>query len=159
MLCSINDYFLADVSVSGGYALTNLRIKMERVFDVVVPLGATDPVLFDRNKRKADITFNVQRVQATIKDAENFCNVHEATVPRTGDIKLIVDPMTSGSAFALLINAELISHELTKQIGKFTEHAYHITGAGMFTEVKTDFMATEDGFHVLTETSDKILME
>src|SRR6266851_5732336 len=122
MLCSIDDYFLADGTLSGGYSLTGLRLRMQRIFDIVVPIAApTDhgilatgmvyriviyqsgddftniggsnvtgnvfiatgttpanwtnlsvlvalsPTLLDRNKRKVEITFNVERVQDSIK--------------------------------------------------------------------------------------------
>src|SRR5258707_3064553 len=40
MLCSINDYFLADGTLAGGYSLTGLRLAMHRIFDVVVPIAA-----------------------------------------------------------------------------------------------------------------------
>jgi hypothetical protein len=158
MLCSIDDYFLADGTKAGGYSLTSLRLKMERVFDVVIPLATVNPKLYDRNKRKVDITFNVQRVQTTIKAAENFCNIHEATIPRTGDIKLI----TSGTetVVALIINGALVTHELTKYTGKFTEHSYHIIGAPIFApDPETSAITTEGGDRITTEAGDTIVVE
>src|SRR5258707_4768259 len=116
MLCTIGDYSLADGTLAGGRALTGLRLRIQRIFDVVVALGEVSPVLYDRNKRKVDATFSVQRVQDSIHDAEEFCLIHEATVPRFGDIKLIVSTGGFVSASqALVINGELLSHELARQ--------------------------------------------
>src|SRR5258708_38659940 len=158
MLITIGDYSLADGTLAGGRSLTGLRLQIQRIFDVVVALGEVSPVLYDRNKRKADITFNVQRVQDSITDAEDFCLIHEATVPRTGDIKLIVSDPGAGSEaiIALIVNGALVSFELVSQIGSFTEHSYHIQGSPLFTPTPgEDFIATEDDFFILTETSDK----
>jgi len=103
----------ADGTLAGGYALKDFRLRIQRIFDVVVELGTLNPVLFDRNKRKVDITFNVQRVQPTITDAEDFCLIHEAMVPRTGDIKLIP---SIGIDLSPAANA-LIAHNSTR-LGK-----------------------------------------
>ena len=162
MLCSINDYYLADGTISGGFALTGLRLRMQRYFDVVIPIAALDPVLLDRNKRRADISFTVQRVHATIKDAEIFCADHDATIPRTGDIKLISMPevFTSTTIIALIVNGALLSHELVKQIGKFTEHAYRIAGSPIFAPTPGgDHITTEDGDRITTETGDTLVVE
>lgn len=202
MLCSIDDYFLADGTLAGGYSLTGLRLAMHRIFDVVSPISvsldhgllatgmayritlyvagddftnvggtnvtgnvfistgttptvwanqstliALSPVLFDRDKRKVEITFNVQRVQPTITDAETFCLIHEATVPRTGTITMTTIFPSSSS---LVINGELLSHELVRQYGSFTEHAYHIVGSRI---------PAPDVFRMLMETGDFMLME
>jgi hypothetical protein len=158
MQCSIGAYYLADGTLAGGYALSNLRIKIQRIFDIAIPIGAVSPVFFDRGKRKVDITFSVVRVQDTITDAENFCNIHEATVPRTGDIQLITTaPVVS---LGLILNGELLSHELIKQIGKYTEHAYHIVGAKIFAATPgVDELVTEAGDHITTEGGDRIGVE
>lgn len=161
MLCSINDYFLADGTLDGGYALKNLRLRIQRIFDVVVELGALDPVLFDRGKRKVDITFSVQRVQDTIKDADIYILDHETTVPRTGDIKLIgTVGLLPSAVVALIVNGKLISNELVKQNGKETEHAYHITGSLLFAPTPgTDHLVTEGGDRITTETGDTLVVE
>ena len=161
MLASIGDYYLANGTQAGGRSLTGLRLVMHRIFDVVIPIGEVSPVLFDRNKRRTEITFNIQRVQATIKDAENYINIHEATIPRTGDVKLIVGTYggTSGSV-ALIVNGALLSHELIKYTGKFTEHSYQIVGSPIFAPSPgADFLVTEGGDRITTETGDKILVE
>lgn len=161
MLCSINDYLLANGTLSGGYALTGFRLRIQRICDVVVELGAIDPVVMDRNKRRADISFNVRRVQSTIKGAEEYLLDHDATIPRTGDVKLIVSGFGfSGVGSALIINGALISHELVRQIGKFTEHSYQILGAPLFAPTPgTDHITTEDGDTITTEDGDKLILE
>lgn len=125
-------------------------------------LQAISPLLLDRNKRKVDITFSVQRVQDSINEAEDFCLIHEATIPRTGDIKLITsDPGASAEAIiALVVNGALVSFELVRQIGSFTEHSYHISGAPIFSPTPgVDKMLMETGDFMLMETSDKMLLE
>ncbi len=162
MLCSIDDYFLADGTLGNGFSLSGLRFKITRIFDVVIPIGEISPVLYDRNKRRADITFNVQRVHDSIKDAENYINVHEETVPRTGDIKLYVSVygIISSTPIALVVNGSLLSQELVRQIGSFTEHAYQITGSLLFAPTPgVDAMLLETGDFLLLETGDKILLE
>jgi len=158
MLCSINDYFLADGTLAGGYGLKGLSLKITRVFDVVTELGALDPVLFDRNKRRVDISFNVQRVQDTITDADIYILDHESTVPRTGDIKLLVAGLDSFTA--LIVNGNLIANELVRQNGKETEHAYRLVGSLLFAPTPgVDKMLLETGDFMLLETGDKMLLE
>ena len=162
MLCSINDYLLADGTKAGGFALTNLRFRMQRIFDVVIPIGAISPVLYDRQKRRVEISFNVQRVQPSIKDAENYINDHEETIPRVGDIKLLAMPSIAGppGVVALVVNGSLLSQELVRQIGSFTEHHYEIVGSPLFAPTPgTDFLLLQTGDFILLETGDKILLE
>jgi len=161
MLCSINDFFIADGTLSGGRSLSALRFKMVRVFDVFIPIGATNPVLFDRNKRRVEIAFTVKRVQSTIADAENYCLEHDETIPRTGDIKLYaVQVGFSPSVVALVVNGELLTHELIKEIGKLTEHQYRIVGSPVFAPTpEVDVLVTEGGDHLVTEGGDRISVE
>ena len=158
MQCTINDFALTDETISGGVALTNLRLRMQRIFDVVIPLATLDPVPFDRNKRRVDISFTVQRVHSTIKAAEEYITDHDALIPRTGDVKLIT--MGTETVVALVVNGALLNHELVRQIGKFTEHSYRISGSPIFAPTPvTTFIAMETGDLILTETSDKIEIE
>lgn len=217
MLCTIDDFYLADGTISGGWALSGLRLQTERIFDKAVPVptdqtfgvlivgqayrivnyrspddftnvGGTNvtgnvfmatgttpavwvnesklnqvgPVLLDRNHHRVNVSFSVSRVHASIKDAEDYILAHDELIPRTGNAKLIVssDGITIGTPYALIINGALISHELVLQYGMFTQHAYNIVGAPLFPVVPgTDKMLLEDGFFILLETGDKILLE
>ncbi len=162
MLCSIDNYFLADETISGGYSLTGLRLNMHRIFDVVIPIGTVSPVLYDRNKRKVEISFTVQRVHESIKDAEIYIYTHESTVPRSGDVKLFAMAYGSPSPIvaALIVNGALLSHELVRQIGSFTEHEYRIVGSVIFAPTpEADKMLLETEDFILLETGDKILLE
>jgi len=215
MLCTIGTYELADGTLAGGRSLTGLRLKMVRVFDIIVPIGvqtsgnlvvgmlykiaayfapddfsnvgATNatgsifvatgttptswsqhsilnvlsPGLIDRNKRRVEITFSVQRVQDTIADAENFCLEHEQEVPRTGDIKLLANEgIISEALSALVVNGTLLSHELVRQIGKFTEHSYHVVGSPLFAPTPgADHLVTEGGDRITTEDGDALIVE
>lgn len=158
MLCTINDVYLADGTISGGASLSGLRLRMHRYFDVVVALQTLNPVLMDRNKRRVEISFNIPRVHDTIADAEVFCLDHDANIPRTGDVKLIT--MGTEAVIALIVNGALVSHELARQIGKFTEHAYRITGSPIFAPTPGEqAIATEDGSLITTEDGSPILVE
>lgn len=158
MLCTVNDFYLCDETLSGGWALKGLQLRVHRYFDIVVPLGALNPVLFDRNKRRVDISFSVDRVHETIEAAETYIADHDSTVPRTGDIKLIT--MGTETVIALIINGALLSHELVRQIGKFTEHAYRIAGSTQFAPTPgEDYLVTEGGDRIVTEGGDAILVE
>jgi len=221
MLCSINDYFIADGTLAGGYGIKDLRMQITRIFDVVSPIqtairnsldhdpfvplrsglaykiliyvpgddftsaGGTNetgaifiatgpvdptdwengsvlqpfsPVLLDRGKRRVEISFNVQRVQDTITDADIYILDHDSNIPRTGDVKLLVSG--SDSLTALIVNGNLISNELVKQNGKQTEHAYHITGSLLFAPTPaTDHLVTEDGDRITTEGGDTLVVE
>lgn len=162
MLCKINDFQLADGTISGGFALSGLRLRMQRVADMVIELGELNPTPLDRNKRKADISFTIDRIHATIGDAEAYILDHDSTVPRTGDVKLIVSVygIVATTPYALIVNGAVISHELAVQYGKFTRHNYHIMGAPLFSVTPgTDRILLETGDFILLETGDKILLE
>ncbi len=119
-------------------------------------------MLIDRQKRRLEISFNVQRVQPSIKDAENYINDHEETIPRTGDIKLLAMPSMAGppGVVALVVNGSLLSQELVRQIGSFTEHSYQIVGSPLFAPTPgSDFLLLQTGDFLLLETGDKILLE
>ena len=163
MLCTIDDFQLADGTISGGWSLTDLRLKITRICDVVIPLGELNPVPMDRNKRRADVSFSVARIHDTIKAAEEYILDHDATIPRTGDAKLIVSVygITTSNPYALIINGALVSHELVQQIGKFTLHAYTLQGAPLFPVVPDEptHITTEDVDRITTETGDTLVIE
>jgi len=60
---------------------------------------------------------------------------------------------------ALIVNGELLSHELVKEIGSFTEHSYHIVGSPVFAPAADARMLMETGDFMLMETGDKMLLE
>lgn len=158
MLCTINDFPLCDETLAGGWSLKRLQLRMQRIFDVVIPIGELNPVLLDRNKRRVDISFSVERVHDSIKDAEEYITDHDTLIPRTGDIKLIT--MGTETVIALVVNGALLSHELVRQIGKFTEHSYRIAGSTQFAPTPgTDHITTEDGDTITTEDGDQLIVE
>jgi hypothetical protein len=158
MLCTINDVYLADETISGGFALTGLRIKMERIAEIVVELAALNPVIMDRNKRRVDISFSISRIHDTIADAETYILDHDSTIPRTGDVKLIT--MGTETVIALIVNGALVRHELTRQYGKYTEHAYRITGSPIFAPTPgEDYLVTEGGDRITTEAGEPLIVE
>jgi hypothetical protein len=155
----LDTFYFADGSLSGGVALSNLRLRCERMFDVVMPLRAALPVLISRFDRKTEVMFSVKRCHASIKEAEQYIQEHEATVPQSGDIVLT----TVGGVVGHIPNGVLLSLELIHQIGSTTEHAYHIIGGPMeetpsvdefiLLETVVDYILLESGF------GDKIQLE
>jgi hypothetical protein len=156
MLASIGAYDFTGGSMVGDVALSDLRLHVDRGLEVVAPLDGLVPVLFDRRTHKIDITFTVRRCHASIKAAEQYIIDHENLIPQSGDVKL-----TSASGLVrYVLNAVLLSHQLTQQVGSTTFHAYHIVGGPFYgTPVEIAFILLETGDFILTETSDKILLE
>ena len=164
MQCTIGAFNLTDETFLGGVALTGLRLRFQRIFDTVVVLAQQNPQLFDRNKRRVTISFTVSRVHASIKDAETYITDHDALIPRTGDIKLITMPnvFSGNQVIALIVNGALLSHELVRQIGKYTEHNYSISGSTSFAPgppEEPDHLVTEGGDRITTEGGDEIILE
>src|SRR6266478_799851 len=116
MTATIDDFNLADDTLSGGVALGGLSVNVERVFEIVLPLGAEMPVLFDRQITKITIEFNVARVHDSAADAEVYTALHDATVPSSGTVTLT----TTFGGVRTLTNAKLINDQMSQQIGKMT---------------------------------------
>ena len=163
MQCTINDYPVTDGTISGGWSLTGLRLSIQRILDVVTVLGELSPQPLDRNKRRVEISFSVGRVHESIKAAEQYINEHEATIPRTGDVKLLSDDygiLSPTVVVALIVNGNLLSHELTTYIGKYTVHTYRIVGSLIFAPTpEADHITTEAGDRITTETGDTLVVE
>jgi hypothetical protein len=156
MLAKLGTFFLADGTISGGVDLTNFRLRVDRVFEVITPLQSANPVLLDRELRKFDLTFTVARVHASIDASEVYIQEHDATIPTSGAFVIT----TIAGLVWTLSNAALTSHNLTRETGSTTFHAYHIVGGAPFEPAPVaGFMLIETGDHMLLETGDKMLLE
>ena|SRR5215831_3467626 len=124
MLVSIGSYAICDGTLAGGVAVGDLRLRVDRIFDVVVPINDVSPVLFDRITSKSDITFSVYRTFDNINDSEDFLLELEENLPRTGNIQF-----TSGSGLIRYIpNGSIVDYSLVKETGATMLHTYHIIG-------------------------------
>lgn len=132
MLCNIitgdTTFELADGTLAGGFALSDLRIRMDRNFELVLPLESTDPELLDRPQRKTVITFNVTRAHNSIGDAEAYITAHEDLLPQQGLAKFI----TGNGGVYYSLASEIVSHQLGRELGKTTMHTYEIIGGPLY---------------------------
>ncbi len=154
MLASINDYPLADGTFAGGFALGQIRISAQRIFDTVVPIDELNPTSYDRDVRKISADFQIVRIHDSSADADKYVADIDALIPSSGNVQFVT---TFGSA-RYLINAELITHQLVDETGKATTHAYHIEGGRIHTS-PAYYILTEDEFYILTEDGFKIETE
>jgi hypothetical protein len=122
MLVSIGSYDICDGTLSGGVAIGQLQLKVDRITDVVIPIGEADPVLFDRVGRTSDITFQVERVHADWDTASAFLLDLDGAIPSIGIVLLVFD---SGSRS--IPNALIRSHS-SSQVGATTRTVYNISG-------------------------------
>ena len=154
VLASIDDFQLADGTMAGGVALSQIKFEVQRVFDVVVALGELNPVLFDRGVRRTIVDFQVARIHASLEAADLYVIDHDALIPSSGLVQFIA----SNGAIRYLFNATLFTHQRIGIFGKATLHSYHIEG-GHFMAVAAFYILTETIGYVLQETGDRIEME
>lgn len=143
MLVSIASYDIADGTLSGGVAISDLRAVLDRIFDIVTPIGSGSgsgsgsgpcgqsgwlPVAYDRLITKCDFTFLVKRVHADLAASDAFILGLECTLPRRGTVVL-----TGAGGTLTISDGCLVSHALQQQIGATTFHSYHIIGSGTIT--------------------------
>lgn len=126
MLISIGAYDICDGTLAGGVAISDLRPTNNRLFDVVVPLDASDTTLFDRVNTTTDLTLTVKRTFANVAAAEQFIVQLDTNLPTSGAVTFTT---TGPSPVTRTIpNGAIVDHELVQQQGATTFHNYHITG-------------------------------
>src|SRR5258707_748 len=124
MLVSIGSYDICDGSLSGGVAIGQARLQMDRVFDVVIPIAELNPELFDRVCRKLTFTFTVQRTHADAETSELFILDLDADIPSSGTVKLTP---TSSASFRYIPNGFVVNHQ-SQQNGATSITTYTIVG-------------------------------
>lgn len=132
-------------------------MDVTRQIEIVFPLRAPDPKLYDRAGRTLEITFTVKRTHASLDAAENFELLHERALPQSGDIKITSQ---SGAVVRYVPNGRLLQHELILQDGVTTYHAYHIIGGPITDTVPAtaDHWVTEDGDNVTDEHGNRVIL-
>jgi|SRR5215471_6892979 len=122
MLVSIGSYDICDGTLAGGVAIGQLSLTIDRLTDVIVPIGQADPVLFDRVNRTSEISFQVERVFSDWDAASAFILDLELNLPSTGTVLFLFQ---SGSR--AIPNALVLSYVST-QLGAKVTTTYRISG-------------------------------
>ncbi len=132
MTVTIGAYSLCDGTLSGGVAVSELRVAQRRIADIVPILAGISPQTYDRVGRPCVYSFTVKRTHSDADAAEVFSIGLEDALPASG----VVSVITSGPSPATfnIPNAKLQSHELIAQIGATTFHNYSILGGPPPTE-------------------------
>lgn len=124
MLVSIGAYDICNGALSGGVAIGQARVQMDRVFDVVIPIAELNPELFDRVCRKLTFTFTVQRTHDDAETSELFILDLDSDLPSSGTVKLTP---TSSASFRYIPNGFVINHQ-SQQNGATSITTYTIVG-------------------------------
>jgi len=126
MLVSIGAYDICNGTLSGGVAVSDLRLKADRLFDFVVPIGDVDCLLLDRVITTTDATFIVKRTHASKTDSEAFILQLDANIPTSGTVIFTTTGPSPGTR--LIPNGFVLDHSLLEEDGATTYHQYHIAG-------------------------------
>jgi hypothetical protein len=126
MLVSIGAYDICDGTLAGGVSVSELRLKSDRLFEFVVPIGDIDSLLFDRVNSKTDITFTVRRTLDSKPTAERFILQLDNMLPTSGTVTLTT---TGPTPFTRVIpDGFVVDHALLGEYGATVFHQYHIIG-------------------------------
>ncbi len=125
MTCIIDSYNITSGDSVTNIALDNLRLSVQRIYDIVVPIGGALPVPTRMKVTKSTVDFVVTRVHGSAGAAELFLLAHNSDIPTSGPIRLI---SSNGSTEKFLVNARLTVNQLNSEEGATTIHAYHIEG-------------------------------
>src|SRR6267154_3417957 len=110
MLVSIGAYDICDGTLTGGLAVSDLRLKADRLFDFVVPIGDVDCTLFDRVITTADFSFIVKLTHATKKLAEVFILQLDTNLPTSGTVTFTTTGPSSDTR--VIPNGFVLDHSL-----------------------------------------------
>ncbi len=157
MTASIGTYTLCNGTLTGGVAVSDLRINQTRTTDVVPILAGVSPESYDRECRPCNYTFTVKRTHASLEAAEAFILGLEVALPDSGTIKIITTDNTDDFSIP---NGKFQSHNLIQHQGATTFHTYSIIGGPPAVSIPaTEFILTETGSFILLETGGKIGLE
>jgi len=126
MLVSIGSYSLCNGTLAGGVAVSELRLKADRLFEFIIPIGDVDSTLLDRINTTFDATFTVKRTHSSVHNAEKFILQLDSNIPISGTITF---ETTGPGAFTRVIpRGFVIDHALLQENGATTFHQYHVIG-------------------------------
>jgi len=124
MLVSIGTYAICDGTLSGGVAIGQARVQIDRGFDVVVPLAELNAIPLDRVYRKLTFTFQVQRTHTNAGAAELFILDLDSSLPSSGTVT--ITPTGNGSV-RYVPNGAVTTHN-SQQNGSTTTTQYTLIG-------------------------------
>ncbi len=126
MLVSIGSYSLCNGTPAGGVAVSDLRIRGDRLFEFVVPIGDIASTMIDRFNTTIDLLFTVKRTFNDVRTAEKFILQLDTLIPESGTINFTT---TGPSGFTRQIpNGYVVDHSLVMESGASAWHQYHIIG-------------------------------
>ncbi len=128
----VGAYSLCNGTLTGGVAVSELRLSQRRISDIVPSIGGVSPVAYDRVGRPCVYSFTVKRTHADADAAEVFILGLEDAVPATGTITITTGDPTPANF--VIPNAKVQSIELVQQTGATTFHNYSIIGGPPPTE-------------------------
>lgn len=126
MLVSIGAYEICDGTLAGGVAISELRLRADRLFDFVVPVGDVDSILFDRVNTTCDFAFIVKRTFPNKATAEKFIVQLDALLPTSGTVTITMSGPSPETR--VIPNGFIVDHALLQENGATTFHQYHIAG-------------------------------
>ncbi len=153
MTVTIGDYSLCDGTLSGGVALSDMRSLINRSIEVVLPLGETVPVTYDRQGRTSHFTFTVKRTHASALICDEFIVSLDSLLPSAGTVLITLN---GGTESTEIRHGKVLSHQST-QLGATSMTDYVIVG-GPPLPVVIGSILLETGDFILTETDYKILL-
>ena len=126
MLVSIGTYEICNGTLAGGLAISELRLRADRLFDFAVPVGDVDSILFDRINTICDFSFTVKRTFDSKATAEKFIVQLDSTLPTSGTVTITTTGPTP--ATREIPNGFVVDHELVQETGATLFIQYHIMG-------------------------------
>lgn len=126
MLVSIADYDICDGTLAGGVAISDLRLRGDRLYDAVIPVDEVACTWLDRIITETDITFLVKQNYGSAAACEKFILTLDASLPITGTVTITT---TGPSAFTRKIPMGfVVDFSLVQQTGATAFIQYHIHG-------------------------------
>jgi hypothetical protein len=132
MTIAIGGYSICDGTLSGGVALSETRIPIERITDIVTPLNVGTLTTYNRTTHKTDLTFTVRRTHSSVENCEVFILELDNFLPTTGTVTVICTD-TLIPVTRTIPNGAVLDHQLQQQLGATSFHTFHIVGGAPVT--------------------------
>lgn len=100
----------ADRSQDKNSGPSNYRMSGDVTEQIAEFLRADDVTVYNRKNRKAQVSFDVKRLCASVDAAETYCNMHPWTVTRSGTLTITT---TGGSLRILTATLKTVSCTFT----------------------------------------------
>ncbi len=139
MLVKIGSYTLCDGTLTGGVAISDLRVNQTRTVDTAVVLATglsgsgtqsdrVSIVNYDRDCRPCAYSFEVKRIHSSVDAAEQFILELDDSIPYLDTATVTVTTTGPSEDSFVIPNAKVQTHELLQQLGSMTVHSYTLIG-------------------------------